>query len=39
MLYPGLQPVPHVSALVGPTFTGPETTGFIAWNIYDWEIR
>jgi hypothetical protein len=39
MLYLGLQPVPHVLALIGPTFTGPETTGFIAWNTYDWEIR
>jgi peptide/nickel transport system substrate-binding protein len=38
-LYYDLAAVPHTSAVTGPVQVSPETTGLVAWNVYDWELR
>jgi ABC-type transport system substrate-binding protein len=38
-LYYDVGAVPHVAALRGPRPVGPDTSGLIAWNIQDWELR
>lgn len=39
MLYYGITPNPHTSALIGAGFAGPDTTGFVAWNMHEWALR
>ncbi|MBM2811330.1 MAG: peptide transporter, partial [Chloroflexi bacterium] len=38
LLYYNLQPAPHVAALTGPTPTGSDATGYVTWNILDWDL-
>jgi peptide/nickel transport system substrate-binding protein len=39
ILYYNLNPAPYVSALTGPVQTTPDTTGYVNWNIHEWELH
>ena len=38
-LYYDLGAVPHVGALVGPGPVSLDTSGLVAWNVQDWDLR
>jgi hypothetical protein len=39
MLHYNLNPVVHVVALRGPVPSAALATGFISWNMHEWELR
>jgi len=39
MLYYNLNPAPFLARLTGPVPTTPDSTGYVGWNIHEWEIR
>jgi peptide/nickel transport system substrate-binding protein len=38
-LYYDLGAVAHVSALTGPGGISPDTTGLVAWNVHEWQLK
>ncbi len=38
-LYYDLGAVAHTAALQGPRRVGPDTSGLVAWNVHEWELR